>query len=183
MKARWILSSAACLMVTIVGSVDARQWSPDAHASALDYSQIFHVKPSGDIVLLWWVVPEIFTPNANNQSLLNVLSRYIVIGAAEGRPGPNGALAFENVPAPPIKDQNGRAFSPLADTMLPADVSQAIGTLQGLARQSQLGPIAQGMRWFVYQSDTIRSCASGRLSVPLAGETYTYDTPIPGCVK
>src|SRR5579871_3613183 len=85
MKPSWP-AFACCLFATFGSSADARQWSPDTHASALDYSQIFHARPSGEIVLLWWVVPEIFTPNANNQSLLNVLSRYVVIGAAEGRP-------------------------------------------------------------------------------------------------
>ena len=181
MKLRWPVI-AFCLSVTF-GTAEARQWSPDVHASALDYSQIFHARPSGEIVLLWWVVPEIFTPNANNQSLLNVLSHYVVIGVAEGRPGGNGALAFENVPALQIADQNGRMFSAIPDSSLPADVSQGIANLQALSRQSQLGPIAQGMHWFVYQADSIHSCAPGRLSVPFAGETYTFDTPIPGCPK
>jgi hypothetical protein len=180
MKLRWPIF-ALCLAAAFGGSADARQWNPDVHASALDYSQIFHARPTGEILLLWWVVPEIFTPNANNQSLLNVLSRYVVIGAAEGRPGPNGALAFENIPALQITDQNGRMFSAIPDGSLPADVSQAVQSLQAISRQSQLGPIAQGMRWFVYQSDSARSCAPGRLGVPFAGETYTFDTPIPGC--
>ena len=181
MKARW-LTMAVCSLAVLTNSVAARQWNPDAHASAFDYSQISHVKPSGEIVLLWWVVPEIFTPNANNRSLLDVLSRYVVIGAAHGRPGANGALSFENLPMLQIMDQNARTFSPLPDNGLPPDVTQAIANLQGLSA-GQLGPIAQGMRWFVYQADSIRSCSPGRLAVPLAGETYTYDTPIPGCVK
>ena len=134
-------------------------------------------------MLLWWVVPEIFVPNANNMSMLNVLSHYVILGVAQGRPGPNGAVAFENVPPLPIADQMSSNYLPIQDNALPAEVSQAIANLRALATQSQLGPIAQGMHWFVYQADTIHSCAPGRLSVSLADETYTYDTPIPGCVK
>jgi len=181
MKAGRLASAALSIALLLGSSATARQWSPDVHASALDYSQIVHVKPTGEVVLLWWVVPEIFMPNANNQMLLNVLSRYVVIGAAEGRPGPNGQLAFQNLPPLQIMDQMSRNYAALPDNALPQDVAQAIATLQSLARQSPLGPIAQGMRWFVYQANTINSCMPGRLSVPLGGETYTYDTPIPGC--
>jgi hypothetical protein len=39
------------------------------------------------------------------------------------------------------------------------------------------------MRWFVFDGSTIHSCQPGKLSVPYGGETYIYDTPIPGCAK
>ena len=64
----------------------------------------------------------------------------------------------------------------------PAAVTQAINTLQALARQS-LGPLGTGVRWFAFEGSMIHSCTPGKLSVPFAGETYTYDTPIPGCPK
>lgn len=181
MKTHWL--AIVAIVALSGGVVQARQWNPDAHMSALDYSQITHIKPTGEVVLLWWMVPEIFMPNANNQALLNVLSRYVILGVAEGRASPNGQLAFEPVPTLQIADQMARTYSPLPENMLPADVNQALSTVQALARQSQIGPLAQGVHWFVYQTDTIRSCASGRMSIALSGETYTYDTPIPGCAK
>jgi hypothetical protein len=128
------------IALLLAGPTEARQWKPDVHASALDYSQIFHVKPTGEIVLLWWVVPEIFVPNANNMSMLNVLSHYVILGVAQGRPGPNGAVAFENVPPLQIADQMSRNYLPIQDNALPAEVSQAIANLRALATQSQLGP-------------------------------------------
>jgi len=27
----------------------------------------------------------------------------------------------------------------------------------------------------------VRACSKGKLVIPLAGETYFYNTPIPGC--
>ncbi len=183
MKPAWFASAVLSLALLPGSSAMARQWSPDVHAQALDYSQIVHVRPTGEVVLVWWVVPEIFTPNANNQALLGVLSRYIVLGVADGRAGPNGQLAFENLPPVQIMDQMSHDYSPLPENALPADVAQAVTTLQGLAMQSPLGPIAQGMHWLVYQANTVHSCMPGRLSVPVAGVTYTYDTPIPGCPK
>ncbi len=183
MKPAWFASATLSIAVLLGSSAMARQWNPDVHSQALDYSQIVHVKPNGEVALVWWVVPEIFTPNANNQALVGVLSRYVVLGIADGRPGSNGALAFENLPPVQIMDQMSRSYSPMPENALPADASQAIATLQGLAMQSPLGPFAQGMHWLVYQANTVHSCMPGKLSVPVAGETYTFDTPIPGCSK
>src|SRR5437764_6136075 len=150
----WLLSAAIAMSV-VTASVEARQWSPEPRAAALDYAQIVHVKPNGQLVLVWWVVPEIFAPMPNTQPLLNVLSRYVVLGVAQGRPGANGAMAMDPVPAVQITDQAGRAYSALPENALPADVSQAIATLQAIARQSPLGPVAQGIRWSVFQGDAI----------------------------
>src|ERR1051325_8981770 len=70
----------------------ARQWNPDSRGSALDYTQILHAKPGGEIVVVWWVVPESFPNDANSQVLKDVLGRYVVVGLAPGRPTPNGAM-------------------------------------------------------------------------------------------
>ena len=178
----WLLSAGLAMSV-VTASVEARQWSPEPRAAALDYAQIVHVKPNGQLVLVWWVVPEIFAPMPNTQPLLNVLSRYVVLGVAQGRPGANGTMTMDTVPAVEITDDMGRSYAPLADNALPPDVSQAIATLQAISRQTPLGPIAQGIRWFVFQADGVHSCGPGALSVPFGGETYNYDTPVPGCTK
>ena len=50
-------------------------------------------------------------------------------------------------------------------------------------RQS-LGAVGAGFRWFVFDGASVKSCTPGSgFSVQLANETYTYDTPIPGCPK
>jgi len=182
MKKHWLLAAPAMLTLCS-GIADARQWDPPPQMAALDYSQISHIKPNGQVVMLWWIVPEIFMPNPNNQALLNVLSHYVILGVVQGRPNPNGGLTFDPVPALQIADQASHSYSPMPENMLPADVGQALTTVQNLARQTPVAPLAQGMHWFVYQADTIHSCAPGRMSIALGGETYTFDTPIPGCPK
>jgi len=91
-------------------------------------------------------------------------------------------MTFTPVPDLKIADAAGRQLSPLATNATPPEMAQTITTLQGLARQN-LGPVGQGMRWFVFDGSMIHSCQPGKLSVPYGGETYTYDTPIPGCAK
>ncbi len=160
----------------------ARQWNPDAHAASLDYTQIVHAKPNGEVVFLWWVVPETFQNDPNSQVIRDVLQRYVMVGIAHGHAGAGGSMSFDTIADLRVTDATGRSLSPLPANATPAEVAQATSTLQMLARQS-LGPLGQGVRWFVFDGSTIHDCAPGKMSVPFAGETYTYDTPIPGCAK
>jgi hypothetical protein len=175
------LSSLAVL--ALLTPALARQWNPDSRGAAVDYTQILHTKGPGQVVFVWWVVPETFAGAPNAQGLQDVLSRYVLVGIADGRaPGPGAPMTFAPVPDLKIADAGGRQFSPLAANATPPEMTQTITTLQGLARQN-LGPVGQGMRWFVFDGGMIHSCQPGKLSVPYGGETYTYDTPIPGCAK
>jgi len=170
-------------VLTLLTPALARQWNPDSRGAAVDYTQILHTKGPGQVVFVWWVVPETFAGAPNAQGLQDALSRYVVIGVADGRAtGPGVPMNFTQIPDLKITDTMGRQLSPLAANATPPEMTQAIATLQGLARQN-LGPVGQGMRWFVYDGSMIHSCQPGKLSVPYGGETYTYDTPIPGCAK
>ena len=175
-----VFLSLAIMALTTAAS--ARQWNPDSRGAAVDYTQILHAKGNGQVVFVWWVVPETFAGAPNGQSIQDVLSRYVVVGIADGRGGPGAPLSFTPIQDLKIADSAGRQLSPLAANATPPDVSQTITTLQGLARQN-VGPIGQGMRWFVYEGSTVHSCQPGKMSVPYGGETYTFDTPIPGCAK
>jgi hypothetical protein len=112
----------------------------------------------------------------------DVLSRYVVLGIAHGRTATTGQMSFDAIADLRIADSTARSLASLPPNAMPPEVAQTIAGLQALARQS-LGPIGQGIRWFVFDGSTIHACSSGKMSVPFDGETYTYDTPIPGCPK
>jgi hypothetical protein len=169
-------------VLLLLSPASARQWNPDSRGAALDYTQILHAKGNGEIVVVWWVVPETFSSVPNSQPIQDVLSRYVVVGVADGHAGANGAMSYGNVADLKITDQTARSLSPLPENVTPPEVTQAISTLQALGRQS-LGPVGQGMRWFVFDGSTIHSCTPGKMSVPYGGETYTFEAPIPGCAK
>ena len=180
-----VVRRAGCVslaVLALLSTASARQWNPDSRGSALDYTQILHAKTGGEIVVVWWVVPEAFPGDSNTQVLKDVLGRYVVIGVANGRPTPNGAMGFSPILDLKVSDESGRQLSPLPSNITPPELSQAMGAVQGIARQS-LGAIGQGMRFFTFDGSTIHSCMAGKLTVPFGGETYTYDTPIPGCPK
>ncbi len=173
---------SALAIWALMTPTSARQWNPDARSIAGDYTLILHPKGTMQFVAVWWAVPEAFAGTPLAQSMQDALSRYVVIGIADGRPGSGGQMSFTPIPDLKIADATGRQLSPLAANATPPGVTQAIATLQGLARQS-LGPLERGIRWLVFDGSTIHSCQPGKLSVPYGGEIYTYDTPIPGCAK
>jgi hypothetical protein len=179
---------AAMLLLTAAAAtpLSARAWKPDARASALDYSQIVDSRKNGDLVMVWWVVPDIFpaassTQAPNTQAMHDILSRYTVVGIVHGKSA-GGKVAFEPVATLAIADAMGRKYAPLAAAAVPPALGTALASLQAMVRQS-LGPTGEGVRWFVFDASTVHACAPGRLSVPYGGETYIYDTPIPGCAK
>jgi len=179
------LSSAAAVLALVSLTMTpglGRQWNPDARGAALDYTQIVHAKAPGEVVVVWWVTPQAFPPGVTDPVIQDVLSRYVVLGIAHGRTGTTGQMSFDQIADLRIADSTARSLAALPSNAMPPEVAQTIGGLQALGRQS-LGPIGQGLRWFVFDGSTIHSCAAGKFSVPLEGETYTYDTPIPGCPK
>src|SRR6476660_1069821 len=88
-----VVSSLAVL--ALLTPALARQWNPDSRGAAVDYTQIIHTKGPGQVVFVWWVVPETFAGAPNAQSIQDALSRYVVIGIADGRaPGPGAPMTF-----------------------------------------------------------------------------------------
>ena len=178
---RSIAMVLACASLALSPAL-ARQWNPDARGAALDYTQIVHAKGPGEVVVVWWVTPQAFPPGVNDQVLQDVLSRYVVLGIAHGRTATTGQMSFDPIADLRITDSTARSLASLPPNVTPPEVAQTMAGLQALARQS-LGPIGQGIRWFVFDGSTIHACSPGKMSVPFDGETYTYDTPIPGCPK
>src|SRR6266849_7848290 len=153
----------ALAVLALLIPASARQWNPDSRGAAVDYTQILHTKGPGQVVFVWWVVPETFAGAPNGQAIQDALSRYVVVGIADGRAaGPGAPMTFTPVPDLKIADAGGRQLSPLAANATPPDMTQTITTLQGLARQ-KLRPVGQGMRWFVFDGSMIHSCQPGKL--------------------
>ena len=176
-----ITIAAALLLTAAATPLSARAWKPDARASALDYSQIVDSRKNGDLVMVWWVVPDIFPAAPNTKAMHDILSRYTVVGIVHGK-STGGKVAFEPVATLTIADAMGHKYAPLAAAAVPPALGTALASLQAMVRQS-LGPTGEGVRWFVFDASTVHACAPGRFSVPYGGETYVYDTPIPGCAK
>lgn len=159
-------------------SAQARPWKPTSNALALDYSQIVHTRTARDVVLVWWQVAEIL-PVASEQQR-EFLDKYTIVGIVHGHTAIGGVITFDVVGGVQASDGDGNALAPLAGDSIPPAAQGVLVALQG-ALQKSLGPMGQGFHWFVFEAGAVHSCEQGGLSISYDGETYTYETPIPGC--
>jgi len=169
------------LLAALAAPASSRTWKPDAKAAAQDYAQIIHSKPNGDIVMVWWLVPQLVPTLPQAQQ---VLDNYVIVGVGEGHVAPTGTMSFAAIDSLGANDGGGRALKFLTMNDIPPAITGLLSGLQAALNQS-LGAMGQGIHWFVFEAGGVHACGPGPggLSIPFEGETYTYETPIPSCPK
>lgn len=172
----------AALSAIGFSTASARIWKATPEAIARDYATINDTRPDGKLVMLMWFVPTMVRPDTPGAATLTaVLQKYVVIMAVHGQLNKTmGSLSFDDVATLEAKDQSNKALAAVARKDLPPTTIGVLTVLETFFRQS-LGAMGKGMKMFVFDSGSVDACKRGKLSVPLAGETYTWDTPIPGC--
>ena|ERR1039458_3910297 len=178
-KTRWI----SCVLVVLLSAVSpaqSRTWSRNPTNLAQDYVLINDNRGNGDVVLILWLAAPMIQSGPSTQAARELLDKYIVIGVAHAHASKEGTFTFDRTATLEANDGSGQPLKSLnADTMPPS----VVGTLAAMqsAFGRSLGAFGQGIQWFAFDSGTTHACTKGGLSVIFAGETYTYDTPIPGC--
>jgi len=181
---RLFCTAAMSAMLTISGlsAASSRSWKATPNAMARDYATINDTRPNGELVMLMWFVPFMVQPNAPGASaLMTMLQKYIVVTVVHGHlDKTTGTVSFDDITALEARDQADKPLTLLARNDLPPTTIAALSAMEAVFRQS-LGAAGNGMKMFVFQAGDVGACKKGRLSVPMADETYTWDTPIPGC--
>jgi hypothetical protein len=160
----------------------ARMWKATPEAVARDYATINDTRPGGEVVVLMWFVPAMVRPDAlGAANATAMLRKYVALTAVHARLDKvSGTLSFENIDALQPSDQTGRPLTAIARDDLPPTLAAMLATMETIFRQG-LGSMGQGMKMFIFEAGGVDSCKKGRMSVPLADETYTWDMPFPGC--
>jgi len=175
-----------CVLLTCItlSSASSRVWKPTPHALARDYASIQDNRGKGEIIVLMWFVPQMVEPGATGAAALTAtLQKYVVIVVVHGRLDPtSGAMSFDEIDALEASDRNEKPLTPVRRDTLPPATTGMLVAMETLFRQS-FGAMGKGMKMFIFEAGTINSCKKGLLSVPFDGETYTWETPIPGCTQ
>ena len=173
---------AATISTAGLSAASARSWKATPNAIARDYATINDTRPGGELILLMWFVPPMVQPNATGSAgLMAMLQKYIVMMVVHGHlDKASGTVSFDDINTLEARDQADKPLTLLARNDLPPTTTGALSAVEAVFRQS-LGATGNGMKMFVFEAGAVDACKPGRLSVPLAGETYTWDTPIPGC--
>jgi len=171
------------LSVTVLGiffsSALSRPWKPTPTQIAGDYAQINHTKSRTEFVnIRWWAAPTVMS----GTPLARMLEKDIVISVVHYHTGEGGAISVDNIDTLEVRDDDDKPLTLVSRTeLLPTEVGM-ISTIEASFRQS-IGRIGDGTRFFIFDAGMVRACEKGRISVPFAGETYTWETPFPGCLQ
>jgi hypothetical protein len=175
---------AAMFVCIGLSPASSRVWKATPDKIAREYATINDTRADGELVLLMWFVPAMVRPDATGAAPLTaMLQKYVVLMAVHGQlDKATGSISFEDVNTLEARDQNEKPLALLARNDLPPTATAVLAAVETLFRQS-LGAMGKGMKMFLFEAGTVDSCKKGELSVPFAGETYTWDTPIPGCAQ
>ena len=168
-------------------SSEARQWKTTPLAEAQDYAVIIDSRPvSNEQVILLWLSPQIIPDSTPNVQLVkDLLNKYLVIGVVDAALHTDGTIAFSQIDPPAMSFSTQGSNSPslvpaIAQSSLPPTMLGAMTGMQAVFTQS-LGKFGSGIKWFYFDGSAVDTCKAGRLSIPAASETYTYDLPLPNC--
>lgn len=172
--------SVLVCVLCIDSSTQARPWKPTPQTQAQDYSSIVDNRGKGEMVMLKWYVPAVAPDAQSAQNPQALLDKYVVISLIHAHMQPGGIITFDTIDLPQVKDGKGTPLKALSGDDIPPTLAGYLVTLQGTMRQS-IGAFGQGMHVFAFDGGNVHACQKGGMSISFAGETYTYDTPIPGC--
>jgi hypothetical protein len=169
-----------CAILTTLGlPASARQWNATPAAQAQEYSMIQDTRPGNELVMVFWISPQMVEDKATQ----DLLAKSLVIGAIDAHVTADAKFTFTPVDPITVKDASGKDLRLLKGDDISSAMSGAVQTM-GTAFRQALGPVGAGFQWFVFDAGSIKSCTPGSgFSVQVAGTVYTYETPIPGCPK
>jgi hypothetical protein len=89
-------------------------------------------------------------------------------------------MSFDDIDTLEVRDSSDTTLTPVPRDALPPVAIAILVGFEATFRQS-LGRLGDSTKFFVFDAGTVHACEKGGISVPLAGETYTWETPFPGC--
>jgi hypothetical protein len=170
-------------MLSCVGfysSASSRPWKPTPSEIAADYASINHTRGIGDFVTIAWWPSRMAMPGTR---LADTLEKYVLISVLHSHVNfkePATGISFDDIKMLEAMNESGKALAPVSEDALPPASIEALAAFEVGYRRG-LGPRGIGVRFFLFDAGAVRACEMGGISVPFDGETYTWETPFPGC--
>jgi hypothetical protein len=169
---------AITLFTVFSETATARPWKPTAQALALDYAEIIDQRGARDLVLVIWLVPPML--GVASEEARELLDKYALIGVVHQHMHIGATPSYDPISQLQATDERGSALVLLTGDKIPPEAQGVLVILQGVLKKT-IGPMGEGIQWFVFDPGAVRACGEGGLSISYDGETYTYETPVPGC--
>jgi hypothetical protein len=164
-------------LVVAAAPAVARMWKPTPAQVAMDYATINHNKGAeGRVIISWMAAPLMTAP-----TMKQLLDRYVLISIVHTRPGLGGTVTWDDIEGVQVTDGSGQALKEVTGDAIPPSLVGLTASSDASMRQSTQGK--GKIHWGIYEAGPINACQPGKLVVAYDGESYTFDTPIPGCSK
>jgi len=158
-------------------SASSRFWNETPQQAATEYGYIFDERSNKErVTVKWFAAPSV----KKDSSTYKFLEQYLVIIVVHAHHQPNGTVSYDNISTLEARGSDGKLLTLIPKDALPPAAASLITYWETQARQSQ-GQEGSGTKFFIFDAGTVRACEKGELSIPLDGETYTWNTPFPGC--
>jgi hypothetical protein len=159
-------------------SASSRPWKATPNQIASEYAQINDAKSASDFVnIRWWAPPTVVA----GTPLAAILEKYVVVSVVHFHVNQPGAtMSFDDIASLEARDDGGKPLAPIPRNELPPTAIGLLSAFEAAFRQS-LGRLGDGMKFFTFDAGAVRACEKGGISIPFAGDTYTWETPFPGC--
>jgi hypothetical protein len=156
----------------------SRPWKVTPTQIVAEYAQINDANSSTDVVnIRWWASPTV----RSGAPLAAIREKYIVVSVVYFHINqPGGTMSFEDIETLEVRDGGGKPLALVPRNELQPTVIGVLAAFEAAFRQS-LGRLGDGIKFFTFDAGAVRACEKGGISIPLAGETYTWETPFPGC--
>jgi len=162
------------LLLAVAAPGSARPWKPTPQQQAVDYLTITHNRGADNVVIVWMASPLITA-----QTIKPMMDKYIVLTIAHTRRGADGAPVWDDVQGVRVSDGAGQDLKEVPSDQIPPILVGMIATSDATMRQTTQGK--GKVYWSVWEAGAVNACQRGKLVVNYAGESYSYDTPVPTC--
>ena len=162
------------LLLAAATPASARLWKPTPQQQVIDYLTITHNKAGENIALVW--MASLLVPSPAVKPLLD---KYIILSIAHTRRAADGTTSWDDVQGVQLSNGAGDALTEVTPDKIPPLLVGMIASSDATMRQSSQGK--SKVYWSVWEAGSVNACQRGKLVVNYGGESYSYDTPIPGC--
>jgi hypothetical protein len=174
---RALVSSLAFVMpllAVIAPPASARPWKPTLQQQAVDYLTITHNRGTDNVVMVWMASPLVAAPTVKP-----ILDKYIVLSVVHTRRGADGVTIWDDVQGVRPSDGAGQDLKEVSSDQIPPILVGMIASSNATMQQTTQGK--SKVYWSVWEAGAVNACQRGKLVVNYAGESYSYDTPVPAC--
>ncbi len=168
------------LLAGITVPAMSRTWKPTPLQAAQDYLTIEHGISDYEHVVVFWYAPEFFGNDPGSAEIRKITQDYLMVALMHFKVDDLGRFEVFVPEAVSVESDGSEPLTQIPASELPP-VTSALVDVMTKTVAGGMGKVGSGMRMFLFDGSSVNSCREGVLSITFNEESYTFETPLPGC--